>query len=125
MAHDIWKDNITLFLKGCRTCWSYKVLKFAFVADITKFDPDKAYFSQHVLDAICTFSFDERLVMNCVNTLYETRYSIYVGICPKTEQKKYNQHLHSYLSGAQFYNLTTFRMGAWKIKVNSTHLHHW
>ena len=40
------------------------MLKFAFVADITKFDPDKAYFSQHVLDAICTFSFDERLVMN-------------------------------------------------------------
>ena len=60
MAHDIWKDDITLFLKGCRSCWSYKVLKFAVVADITKFDPDKAYFSQHVLDAICTFSFDER-----------------------------------------------------------------
>ena len=34
-------NDITLFLKGCRTCWSYKVLKFAFVADITKFDPDK------------------------------------------------------------------------------------
>ena len=68
MAHDIWKDDITSFLKGCRTYWSYKVLKFAFVADITKFDPDKAYFSQHVLDAICTFSFDERLVMKCVYT---------------------------------------------------------
>ena len=25
MARDIWKDDITLFLKGCRTCWSYKV----------------------------------------------------------------------------------------------------
>ena len=146
MAHDIWKDDITLFLKGCRTCWSYKVLKFAFVADITKFDPDKAYFSQHVLDAICTFSFDERLVMNCVNTLYETRYSNFVGICPKSApskgysickyinwtgipgsiciKNKYKQHLHSYLSGAQFYNLTRFRMGAWKIKANSIHLHH-
>ena len=56
-----------LFLNGCRTCWSYKVLKFAFVADITKFDPDKTCFSQHVLDAICTFSFDERLVMKCAN----------------------------------------------------------
>ena len=44
MAHDIWKDDITLFFKGCRTCWSYKVLKFAFVADIAKFDPDKAFF---------------------------------------------------------------------------------
>ena len=84
----IWKDNIILFLKGCRTCWSYKVLKFAFVADITKFDPDKTYFSQYVLDAICTFSFDERLVMNCVNTLYEARYSNYVGICPKTAPNK-------------------------------------
>ena len=50
---------------------------FAFVSDITKCDPDKAYFSQHVLDAICTFSFNERLVMKCVNTLYETRYSNY------------------------------------------------
>ena len=66
------------------------MLKFAFVADITKFDPDKAYFSQHVLDAICTFSFDERLVMNCVNILYETRYSNYVGIGvgPKTAPSK-------------------------------------
>ena len=52
------------------------MLKFVFMADITKFDPDKAYF----LDAICTFSFDERLVMNCVNTLYETRYSNYFGM---------------------------------------------
>ena len=56
MAHDVWKDDITFL--GCRTCWSNKVLKFAFVADITKFDPDRAYFSQHVLDAICTFSFN-------------------------------------------------------------------
>ena len=64
------------------------MLKFAFVADITKFDPDKAYFFQHDLDAICTFSFDERLVMNCVNTPYETRYSNYVGICPKTAPSK-------------------------------------
>ena len=93
------------------------------------YDPDKASFSQHVLDAICTFSFDERLVMNCVNTLYETRYSNFVGICPKSKGKgysickyinwtdipgsiciknKYKQHLHSYLSGAQFYNLTRF-----------------
>ena len=83
--------------------------------------------------------------MKCVNTLYETRYSNYVGICPKTApskgysictyinwtgipgsiciKNKYNQHLHSYLSGAQFYNLTRFRMGAWTIKVNSIHLH--
>ena len=70
----IFGRTISRCLKGCRTCWSYKVLKFAFVADITKFDLDKAYFSQHVLEAICTFSFDERLVMNCVNTLYEARY---------------------------------------------------
>ena len=84
--------------------------------------------------------------MNCGNTLYETRYSNYVGICPKTApskgysickyinwtgipgsiciKNKYNQHLHSYLSGAQFYNLTRFRMGAWKINVNSIDLHH-
>ena len=88
MAHDIWKDDITLFLKGFHTCWSYKVLMFAFVSDITKCDPDKAYFSQHVLDAICTFSFNERLVMKCVNTLYETRYLNYVGICPKTAPSK-------------------------------------
>ena len=103
------------------------MLKFAFVADITKFDPDKAHFSQHVLDSICTFSFDKRLVMKFVNTLYETRYSKYVAICPKRApskgysickyinwtgipgsiciKHKYNQHLHSYLSGAQFYKL--------------------
>ena len=30
----------------------------------------------------------------------------------------------SYISGAQFYNLTSFKTGAWKIKVNSIHLHH-
>ena len=52
---------------------SYEVLKFAFVADITMFDPDKAYFSQHVLDAICTFSFDERLVMKCQMFQYSLR----------------------------------------------------
>ena len=34
------------------------------------------------------------------------------SICIKN---KYKQHLHSYLSGAQFYNLARFRMGAWKI----------
>ena len=54
-----WKDNITLFLKGCRNCWSYKVLKFVFEANITKFNPDNAYFSKHMLDVICTFTFDE------------------------------------------------------------------
>ena len=64
------------------------MLKFALVSDITKLDPDKAYFSQHVLDAICTFSFDERIVMKCVNTLNETRYSNYVGICPKIAPNK-------------------------------------
>ena len=37
----------------------YKVLKFAFEANITKFNPDNAYFSKHMLDAICTFTFDE------------------------------------------------------------------
>ena len=29
--------------------------------------------------------------------------------------------LHSFI---QFYNLTRFRMGSWKFKVNSNHLHH-
>ena len=100
---------------------------------LTKFDPDKAYLPKHVLDAICTFSFDERLVMKYVNTLYETRYSNYLlafvqkqhlvkvilfanisigpAICIKNN---YNQHLHIHLSGAQFYNLTRFRMGLGK-----------
>ena len=45
-----------------------------------------------MLDAICTFSFDERLVMNCVNTLYEARYSNYVGICPKTAPSNNNNN---------------------------------
>ena len=114
------------------------MLKFALVTGFTKFDPDKAYFSQLVLDAICTFSFEERLVMKCVNTLYETRYSNYIGICPKKTpskgysickyinwtgitgsvciRNKYNPHLHSYLSGAQLYNLKRFIMGAWELK---------
>ena len=82
MAHSIWKDT-TLFLKGCRNCWSYKVLKFAFEANITKFNPDNAYFS-NMLDAICTFTFDEVLVKKYIDMLYLNRFSNYVGICPKT-----------------------------------------
>ena len=69
MAITIWKDNIKLFLKGCRNCWSYKVLKFAFESNITKFNPDDTYYSQHVLDAICTFTFDENTVRNCINCI--------------------------------------------------------
>ena len=79
-----------------------------------------------------TFSFDERLVMNCVNNLCETRYSNYVGICPKTApsngyyiskyinwtgipgsiciKNKYDQHLHSYLSEL---SSTTSRGSEW------------
>ena len=55
MANAIWKDNIELFLKGCRNCWSYKVLKFAFESDIPKFNPDNTYYSQHALDDTFTF----------------------------------------------------------------------
>ena len=84
MAHSIWKEIITLFLKGCRNCWSYKVLKFVFEANITKFQPDNAYFSKHMLDAICTFTFDEVLVKKYIDMLYLNRFSNYVGICPKT-----------------------------------------
>ena len=54
------------------------------------------------------------------------KYTNWTGIPGSICIKKFNQHLHSYLSGAQFYNLTRFRMGlgAWKIKVNSIHLYH-
>ena len=48
MANAIWKDNIKLFLKGCRNCWSYKVLKFAFESNIkskSEFNPDNMYYS--------------------------------------------------------------------------------
>ena len=146
MAHSIWKENITLFLKGCRNCWSYKVLKFAFEANITKFNPDNAYFSKQMLDAICTFTFDEGSVKKGIDTLYLNRFSNFVGICPKTapsngyaickyinwtgipgsvcDKNKYHQHLHVFMNRAHFYNLTRFRTGAWKIKVNSIHLHH-
>ena len=89
-AHFIWKDNIKLlFLKGCRICWSHKVLQLAFEANITKFDPGKAYFSQHVLGAICTFSFEESLVVKCVNILYDTRYSLIMLVSvPKQHLEK-------------------------------------
>ena len=43
------------------------------------------------------------------------------SVCDKN---KYHQHLHVFMKKAHFYNLTRFRMGAWKIKVNSIHLHH-
>ena len=72
------------FLKECRNCWSYKVLKFALESNITKFNPDNAYFSKHMLDAICTFTVDEVLVKKCTDTLYLNRFSNFVGICPKT-----------------------------------------
>ena len=118
MAH--WKDNITLFLKGCHTpvpvgrmkCLSLRLWPISLSLIQTKFT-----FSQHVLDVICTFSFDERIVIKCGNTLYETRNSNYVGICLKTApskgysickyinwtgiprpfciKNKSNQHLHS------------------------------
>ena len=146
MANAIWKDNIKLIFKGFRKCWSYRVLKLAFESNITKFNPDNTYYSQDVLAAICTFTFNENTVKMFINTLYEERDSIYIGICPKTapsngyaickyinwtgipgsvcDKKKYNQHFHIYMNKAHFYNLTRFRMGAWNIKVNSIHHHH-
>ena len=35
------------------------------------------------------------------------------------DKNKYHQHLHVFMNRAHFYNLTRFRTGAWKIKVNS------
>ena len=84
MANAIWKDNIKLIFKGFRKCWSYRVLKLAFESNITKFNPDNTYYSQDVLAAICTFTFNENTVKMFINTLYEERDSIYIGICPKT-----------------------------------------
>ena len=49
----IYSLHVDALLKGCRNCWSYKVLKFAFEANITKFNPGNAYFSKQMLDAIC------------------------------------------------------------------------
>ena len=46
---------------------------------------------QHILDAICTFSFVESLVMKCVNALYETRCSNHVVLfVPKQHPVKDN-----------------------------------
>ena len=100
------------------------------------------YVSQYALDAlclalcqaICTFTFDENTVLKDANTLFEIRYSKYIGIRPQTARicylhiyiyiyiyvyvyvdqqprsvcntKKYNQHLHIYLTRAQFFNHT-------------------
>ena len=36
MAHVAWKDDTTLMPSGCRTCWVYKVLAFAYREGITK-----------------------------------------------------------------------------------------
>ena len=60
------------------------MLKFEFKVNITKFNPDNAYFSKHTLDAICTFTFDEVSAKKGIDALYLNRFSIFFGICPKT-----------------------------------------
>ena len=52
---------------------------------------------------------------------YINRTGIPGSVC---EKNKYHQHLHVFMNKAHFYNLTRFRTGAWKLKVNSIHLHH-
>ena len=38
------------------------------------------------------------------------------------DKNNYHKHLHMYLSKAQFYNLSRFRLGAWKLNVNDINL---
>ena len=81
-----------------------------------------------------------------MNTLSENRYTSFVGVCPKTAQSKgytickyvnwigmhgeigdknnYRKHLHVFLSKAHFYNFSIFRLGAWKLNVNTINLKH-
>ena len=40
------------------------------------------------------------------------------------DKNNYHKHLHMYLSKAQFYNLSRFRLGAWKLNVNDINLKH-
>ena len=81
-----------------------------------------------------------------MNTLYEKRYISFVGACLKTapsqgytickyvnwigmqgrigDKNNYRKHLHMFLSKAHFYNLSRFRLGAWKLNVNNINLKH-
>ena len=40
------------------------------------------------------------------------------------DKNNYRKHLHMFLSKAHFYNLSRFRLGAWKLNVNNIYLKH-
>ena len=40
------------------------------------------------------------------------------------DKNNYRQHLHIFLSIAHFFNLSRFRLGAWKLNVNNINLKH-
>ena len=53
------------------------------------------------------------------------KYINWVGMHRKIGDKNnYRKYLHMYLSKAQFYNLSRFRLGAWKLNVNNINLEH-
>ena len=103
-------------------------------------------FSMQTFSEVCNISFNEDNIKDFINTIYEKRYISFVGICPKTapsqgytmckyinwvgmhgkigDKNNYHKHLHMYLSKAQFYNLSRFRLGAWKLNVNDINLKH-
>ena len=40
------------------------------------------------------------------------------------DKNNYRKHLHMFLRKAHFYNLSKFRLGAWKLNVNNINLKH-
>ena len=40
------------------------------------------------------------------------------------DKNNYRKHLHVFLSKDHFYNLSRFRLGAWKLNVNNINLKH-
>ena len=53
------------------------------------------------------------------------KYVNWIGMHGKIGDKNnYRKHQHIFLSKAHFYNLSRFRLGAWKLNVNSVNLKH-
>ena len=94
MAHVAWKDDITLMLSGCRKCWVYKVLTFAYREGIyegnhDRFNPDDQFpigARQVNLERVMGIAFPAGLVVDKLNEMYlRNRWESIQGInsCPR------------------------------------------
>ena len=147
MAHVAWKDDITLMLSGCRKCWVYKVLAFAYREGIyegntDRFNPDYQCpdgARQVNLGHVMGIVFPAGLVMDKLNKLYSrNRWENIQGIntCPREAprlgyariryfnwvpvciRRTFDGHLSGSIASTAVTNLSRFRVGALQVKVN-------